>query len=126
MFLEHVNLSVSDLQRSVAFYRQLFGFKVRWEGTITGDLPAAHVGDDQCYLALFQAEDDERAQQDYTRVGINHFGSVVDDLGAMKARLAELGITPHLEGDYEPGRRLYFLDLDGVEVELVEYDQQSS
>ncbi len=123
MFLEHVNLTVSNLERSVEFYRKLFDFRVRWEGTIESGQPAAHIGDDRCYLALFEATEQGRACQDYGAVGLNHFGVVVDDLAASKKRLAELGITPTTEADYEPGRRLYFLDPDGIEVELVEYDE---
>lgn len=123
MFIEHVNLSVSDLTRSITFYRELFGLKVRWEGTTSNGAPAAHVGDDRSYLAFFQAAQAGKAEKDYGAVGLNHFGLVVDDLASVKERLASKGIDPHLEADYEPGRRLYFLDPDGVEVEVVAYDE---
>ena len=43
MYMEHVNLTVSDLARSVKFYRELFGFDVRWEGTTSTGVAAAHV-----------------------------------------------------------------------------------
>ena len=125
MFLEHVNLTVSNLERSVDFYRQLLDFQVRWEGTIDSGQPAAHVGDDRCYLALFEATKPGHVGQDYGAVGLNHFGVVVDNLDECRQRLAELGVTPTAEADYEPGRRLYFLDPDGIEVELVEYDEKT-
>ena len=38
----------------------------------------------------------------------------------MKSRLTDLGVSPHAEHDYKPGRRLYFIDFDGIEIELVE------
>ncbi len=123
MFLEHVNVTVSDVDRSVGLYKDLFALSVRWRGEIAGGLPAAHVGNDRHYIALFQAERPGRVQKkDYTAVGMNHFGLVVDDLEEMKRRLASKGIEPHAEYDYEPGRRLYFFDPDGIEVELVEYE----
>ena len=122
MFIEHVNLTVSDLPRSIGFYRDLFGFEVRWQGTTSTGAEAAHVGDERSYVALFQASGGGRVEQDMERVGFNHFGVVVDDLAAAKARLIELGVEPHGEADYEPGRRLYFCDPDGIEIELVEYD----
>jgi catechol 2,3-dioxygenase-like lactoylglutathione lyase family enzyme len=56
---------------------------------------------------------------------LNHFGWVVDDLDAARQRLAVLNVRPHYEANYEPGRRLYFYDPDGLEVELVEYDKQA-
>lgn len=123
MFLEHVNLTVSNVERSASFYCDLLDLKVRWKGTISDGTPAAHVGDDRCYLALFQAEQPGRAPSDYTVVGLNHFGYVVESLDAAKRRLATLGVEPHSEQDYEPGKRLYFLDPDGIEVELVEYER---
>lgn len=123
MFLEHVNLTVTDVDRSVAFYRELLGFWSRWRGRTSTGVEAAHVGDDRCYLALFQAEGAGRAPNDYTTVGLNHLGFVVDSLEETKRRLEGLGVTPHSEQAYEPGRRLYFFDPDGVEVELVEYEK---
>ncbi len=121
MFIEHVNLTVSNLPRSLDFYRRLFGWDVRWQGTTAGGTPAAHLGDERCYIALFEAPKAGRWAIDYEAVGFNHFGVVVDDLDAMTRRLDELGAEHGLEQDYEPGRRVYFIDPDGIEVELVQY-----
>jgi len=121
MFIEHVNLTVSDLDHSIAFYCDLLDLEVRWKGLIDAERLGAHVGDDRCYLALFQAAADGAVEQDYTRPGLNHFGFVVDDLDATRRRLDRLGGTVHFEPEYEPGRRIYFLDPDGHEVELVQY-----
>jgi len=124
MFLEHVNLTVVDLDESIRFYTDLFGWKLRWRGTVfseTRDVPAAHVGDDRFYLSLFEAEAPGRRVANYAPAGVNHFGLVVDDLEEMEGRLRKLGREIHKKGDYEPGRRLYFFDANGIEVELVEY-----
>ena len=126
MFLEHVNATVADVDRSANFYRDLLGMDIRWRGRTSTGAQTVHVGDDHCYLALFQAERTERREVDYATPGLNHFGFVVDDLDAAKQRLVEHGITPHHEADYEPGRRLYFFDPDGIEVELVEYEVAST
>lgn len=122
MMLEHVNFTVSDLDRSVGFYRELLDLDVRWKGKTSDGRDAAHVGDDRHYLAIFQSAGPGRAENDYATVGINHFGFVVDSLDAAKKRLASMGVRIKAEMDYEPGRRLYFFDPDGIEVELVEYD----
>lgn len=125
MFLEHVNFTVSDVARSSAFYRELLGLKTRWEGTNDAGRPAAHIGDERFYLALFQAKRPGRARIKYERVGLNHFGFVVEDLEEIKRRLSRLGVAVTQEADYEPGHRLYFRDPDGVEVEIIQYDDVS-
>ena len=121
MYIEHVNLTVADLDRSVGFYCDLLDLHVRWKGPIDGERLGAHVGDDRCYLALFQAAAGGPVEQDYLRPGLNHFGFVVDDLDEARRRLEHLGGVVHYEPHYEPGRRIYFLDPDGHEVELVQY-----
>lgn len=123
MVLEHVNLTVSDLQQSIDFYCQLFDFRVRWRASADAEKQEAHVGSDDMYIAFFQAPRPGAAEPDYNRVGLNHFGIIVDDLGKYRDRLSRLGVEPHYEPEYTPGRRLYFYDPDHVEVELVQYDQ---
>ncbi len=122
MFIEHVNLTVSDLERSIDFYSELFDFRLRWRNRRdTGEQPAAHVGDDRSYLAFFEAPKPGQVDVDYDKVGLNHFGLVVPDLAPYRSRLHTLGVEPHLERTYDPGERLYFFDPDGIEVELVAY-----
>jgi catechol 2,3-dioxygenase-like lactoylglutathione lyase family enzyme len=121
MRLEHVNLTVVDLDRTIAFYCDLLDLSVRWKGPIDEKRMGAHVGDDNFYLALFEATSPGSIEIDYGRPGVNHYGFVVDDLDAARARLQQLGATIQSEADYAPGRRLYFLDPDGYEVELVAY-----
>lgn len=122
MYLEHVNLSVANIERSIAFYRQVLGFRVRWRGVNSDGRAAAHVGDEHCYLALFEGESQASAPViDYAKPGFNHLAFVVEDLDHSKSRLNRTGIEPHFETEYAPGRRLYFFDPDGIEVELVMY-----
>lgn len=121
MHIEHVNLTVTDLDRSIAFYCDLLDLHVRWKGEIRNGLLGAHVGDDDSYLALFTASAPGDVDLDYTRPGMNHIGFEVDDLEATRRRAAELGATVHLEAAYDPGHRIYILDPDGYELELVQY-----
>jgi glyoxylase I family protein len=45
----------------------------------------------------------------------------VDDLDAVEAKVAAAGLKPFGHDDYDPGRRFYFLDPDGIEYEVVSY-----
>lgn len=125
MFLEHVNLSVSSLEHSIDFYRRALGLRLRWRGTTRTGQEAAHVGGEVSYLALFQAGPSAASpvSADYLDVGINHFGLVVDDLDRARERLEFAGVRPHHETNEPPGRRLYFFDPDGIEVELASYPE---
>lgn len=124
MFLEHINLTVNDLNRSIDFYQDLLGMEIRWQGKTADGKLAVHIGDEKCYLALFQAPNaSQLGERNYDVVGFNHFGIIVENLNELRQKLIDQGITPHLEADYEPGKRLYFLDPDGFEVELVEYEK---
>ena len=120
MRLEHVNLTVSDLDRSAALYTELLGLKERWRGHTSGGARAVHLGTDDWYVALFEGAPQSPGTT-YTNVGFNHFGVVVDDLDAVVARLDAFGLKAHMQSDVPPGRRAYFFDHDGLEVELVQY-----
>jgi catechol 2,3-dioxygenase-like lactoylglutathione lyase family enzyme len=121
MRLEHVNLTVTDVDRSIDFYRDLFGLRLRWKGMLDDTRHGAHVGDDHFYIALFQATGAGTAPYDYGAVGVNHFGLVIDDLDKFVAELEARGLQHWVVDEYGPGRRAYFFDPDGHELEVVEY-----
>ena len=121
MHIEHANITVGNVATSAAFYRQLFGFRTRWEGLSGSGQRAWHIGTEDLYLSLFEAVQTGRAESDYDRPGFNHLGFVVDNLDEYRKTLQQMGVKTHLEADYDPGRRLYFYDPDGIEIELVEY-----
>ena len=115
--LEHVNVTVSDLDRSVAMVEDLFGWHVRWRGASIHKGESAHLGDEDTYVALYQhARQTGQPVDTYTTTGgMNHIGVVVPDLDAVEAKVKAAGLEPHSHADYEPGRRFYFNDHDGTE-----------
>lgn len=124
--IEHVNITVPEPARTAAMLGRLFGWTVRWQGPAIGAGHSVHVGTDTQYLALYTGPDgaggQQPAQDSYRQVGgLNHVGVVVGDLDAAEARVKAEGLTPHSHADYEPGRRFYFRDGDGVEYEVVSY-----
>jgi predicted enzyme related to lactoylglutathione lyase len=121
-FIEHVNLTVSDPERSAALIADLFGWHIRWQGPSLMGGRTIHVGDDRFYLALY-THDGAATPPDTFRKGrpFNHVGIVVEDLDALEAKVVAAGLVPFSHGDYEPGRRFYFLDHDGTEFEVVSY-----
>lgn len=122
--LEHINITVQDPRAVALRLCQLFGWKIRWEGQSMNDGTTVHVGLDQAYVALYThagvggpAGGDHYAQQ----AAMNHIGVVVEDLEAVEERVRAAGLEPHSHADYEPGRRFYFDDPEGIEFEVVSY-----
>lgn len=120
--IEHVNVTVSDPERAARVMEAVFGWKVRWDGPSMNGGRTIHIGSDDHYVALYTGRGVAYTADDFAKGRpLNHIGVLVDDLDAAEARVVEAGLTPFSHGDYEPGRRFYFLDPDGIEYEVVSY-----
>lgn len=117
--LEHANLTVSDPERSSAFFQKLLGWQERWRGPAQNGGTTIHVGSESSYLALYTHDE---TKGDFSRgVPLNHVGLIVQDLNGAEKIVTDAGLEPYGHDDYEPGRRFYFLDWDGIEFELLTY-----
>jgi lactoylglutathione lyase len=138
----HTGLQVQDLERSVAFYRDILGFEVvfAWNprapyiGELVGypdvDLHAAILRppNSEVFLELLEYRNVERTPVD-TRTanpGTAHTAYYVDDLDTLYAELVAKGVrsvsapvTPTI-GPNEGGRAVYLIDPDGIRVELIQ------
>lgn len=120
--LEHVNITVTDPRRSADLFIDLFGWHVRWEGPSMLGGRTIHVGSDDQYLAVYTNEDVEAADPKFRKgVPLNHVGVVVDNLDMVEDKVKAAGLEPFGHEDYDPGRRFYFFDWNGIEFEVVSY-----
>ena len=117
--IEHVNLTVTDIERSAALFEKLLGWRRRWRGEAMNYGETIHVGEDQSYLALYSDRRDHAGQ--VKGRPLNHVGLLVDDLDAAERVVVAHGLEPFGHDAYEPGRRFYFFDWDGIEFEVVSY-----
>ena len=118
--IEHVNLTVTDIERSAELFEKLLGWWQRWRGASMHGGETIHVGEENTFLALY-TDRKEHAGQKKGRP-MNHVGLVVDDLDGAEQVIVEAGLEPWGHDDYEPGRRFYFYDWDGIEFEVVSYE----
>ncbi|MBA2254417.1 MAG: VOC family protein [Chloroflexi bacterium] len=138
----HMGLQVADLDRSVAFYRDVLGFTVvfAWNPqadyirTLVGypdaDIHAAvlRLPGSEVVLELLEYRNVERTPID-TRTanpGTAHIAFFVDDLDTLYTDLVARGVrsvsapvTPTI-GPNEGGRAVYLMDPDGIRVELIQ------
>ena len=110
--IDHVNMAVNNLDESVAFYGELFGFEVCKEQ------PEHHskiIGNDTIKLCLY--EDPSAVKQG----GIAHFGFAIDNFEDVVAKCVKMGVeTPYGVIEWEKSRSVYISDPDGYELELSE------
>lgn len=123
MILEHANVTVRNPEESAAMLSRIFDWHVRWSGPSAMGGRTVHVGTDTSYVALYTPPEPPEPAADPDRAGgLQHLGILVDDLDSIEARVRAEGIEPHTFMTYDPGRRFYFHDHDGIEFEVVAYD----
>ena len=120
--LEHANMNVRDLNRSLSFYaRVLAGWHIRWEGLTSQGKRWVHLAGPthSGYLSLYEDPDAYHARPD-PGVRVQHLGFAVADVASLALTLSAAGIDPTDQVDDGDFRRYYYADPDGHELELVE------
>jgi hypothetical protein len=121
--LEHVNITISDPDKTAAWVYKVFDWPVRWQGPAFGIGRSVHVGSEASYVALYCSNEATDAAPDsyHCLSGLNHIGVVVANLDLVEAQVRKAGFTLTSHADYAPGRRFYFKDHDKIEYEVVQY-----
>jgi catechol 2,3-dioxygenase len=119
-YLGHIVFYVKNLERSLAFYRDLLGF--REVGRIFDGKAAALTSGRTHHEFLFIEVGDAPGPQSGHRIGLYHIGiKIGDSLDELRAAVKELekaGVTITGASDHTVSQSLYLLDPDGNEVEL--------
>ena len=139
--IHHTGYTVSDLDRSVRFYRDCLGLEVVAQQQKQGGYLAAIVGYPDAHVKMahlrvpgadhlvelfeYLSPEAQQRQIEPRNVGTAHLCFVVDDLPAVHARLEDAGVdtfvSPPVEVDTginTGGYGLYLRDPDGILVEL--------
>jgi catechol 2,3-dioxygenase len=119
-YLGHVVFYVRDLDRSLAFYRDLLGFQE--VGRIfNGSAAALTSGRTHHELLLIEVGEAAPPPQGH-RLGLYHIGIKIgdslDELRAAKRELEQAGVVISGMSDHTVSQSLYLADPDGNEVEL--------
>ena len=119
-YLGHVVFYVKDLKQSLAFYRDLLGFKE--VGTIFNGAAAALTSGRTHHELLLIQVGDAPGPPAGRRRGLYHIGIKVGDsleeLRAAKKELEGVGIAIDGMSDHTVSQSLYLRDPDANEVEL--------
>ena len=125
---DHVALRVTDLDRSIQFYREIFDLEPRGRRTL-GDNKTEQVvyrvGEE--VFVLFR-RDEFRPVDLKTPMGMDHLAFTLDgkSYGEVLTRLKERGMIlrgpEQNSGSRGQGLATYFRDPDGIEIEIKTYD----
>jgi glyoxylase I family protein len=126
-WVHHVDLTMSDIERSAPFYEAVLGFLgyrrgQRGESWIDWDMAAPHCASS---VAIRQARSGRR--HDRYACGLHHLAWVADsraDVDRLHELLVEIGATvldpPAVYPQYRAGYyALFFADPDGLKLEFV-------
>lgn len=123
IYIEHLNLTVNNIDESVHFFQTAFpNFKIR--GGDKNLKEWLHIGDDYTYIAIEQTKSKtkDKTQKNYDKIGVNHLAYVVQNIDKITERLEKNGYKRSYPKSIEKFRiRDYFFDADGNEFEFVEY-----
>ncbi len=113
--IDHVNMKVKDLEKSVEFYKNLFGFEIKQEENSNKlDAPSKIIGNDTIKLCLYEIP--EMSPEG----GIAHFGFNVTNFNEIIQKCKELEVEVLYGGpvEWEKSKSVYIKDPSGYEIEL--------
>jgi catechol 2,3-dioxygenase-like lactoylglutathione lyase family enzyme len=121
--IDHIALTVADVERSIAWYRDVLGLERRYQEA-WGSFPAVMCAGSTA-IALFPAASTDfghlpRAKRPTV---IRHLAFRTDraNFEEAQADLKERNIAFHFE-DHDICHSIYFQDPDGHEIEITTYD----
>ena len=125
-YLEHANLTVTDIDAVVRFIRTaLPAWSVRGQGTMDWfgkPVRWLHIGTEVFYIALMGGGEGHWPHWTSHQAGLKHLGLVVDSVDEVVRRLDAAGYPlDHWGGASAHRRNVYVIAPEGLQFEFVEY-----
>ncbi len=148
--VDHINIVVSDLERSLNFYTETLDFKIVRRARLEGDwidktVGLKNVSAEVAYIVsqggepriellhyLSPVGGESSLRSTPNTIGLRHIALRVTDIHTVARRLEASGVTlfsepvvvPAAAVQHDAGQKtlLYFTDPDGVIVELAQYE----
>lgn len=123
--IDHINMCVANLERSIAFYGDVFGFEIKEDHRDLKEYPWVTLGiPDVAYLVLYET-DKAKLSRD---MRIMHFGFALHEgqrIDDVLARVLKAGVKTKNDKDgnpyvvhYDRSSSIYLSDPDGYELDV--------
>lgn len=128
--LHHGAISVKDLEQSIAFFRDVFGFEIDTQIDVSDDFRITHMKLGDSYIELFWLKEHQALPEhaktldtDLSVLGTKHIAFVTDDAEAMYERLVskEVEMVSEVRSDNPEYKYFFFKDPNGILFEFVQH-----
>lgn len=121
--IHHLGLSVSDLDRTTAFFTDCLGWKLVRE---VPEYPARFVSNGTSFFTLWQTDPAATTFDRRANVGLHHVAISVTDEAALEALFAKVRDFPGVEVEFAPqllrtgpAKHCMFFEPSGIRMELI-------
>jgi len=120
--IDHVAITVSDLQRSIAWYRDVLGLERRFQDE-WGDVPTMMCAGETCVALFVSDARDQGSVDDPASRSLHHiaFRGDKENFESAQQRFRDLGLG-FRPADHGIARSVYIADPDGHRIEITTYD----
>jgi lactoylglutathione lyase len=121
--MAHVCIGVQDLDKSVAFYRDVLGMQETGRRTLPNGTTLVMMNSGgKTEIELVHRGRQDGGAPGALQVGLRHIAYLVSDIDAAVAALRQKGVEFYREpGPKRPGLRVaFFRDPDGADIELMQ------
>jgi glyoxylase I family protein len=121
--VQHISLTITDLERSTEWYQRVLGFHHVRSATVGGfSLSVLASPGDELSLTLSKHPDNPGRQFSETRTGLDHLSFTVADMDSLKTwtdHFDRQGVVHSPAAEDPFGVVLVFRDPDNIQLELV-------
>jgi predicted enzyme related to lactoylglutathione lyase len=113
--IDHINMKVKNMEESIKFYKDLFGFEIKQEENPNkNDVPSKIIGNNSIKLCMYEVP--EMSPEG----GIAHFGFNIENFDEVIAKCKELDVQILYGGPivWSKSKSIYIVDPSGYELEL--------
>lgn len=120
--IDHINMSVRNLEETIQWYKKVFGFEKVEQGLASQGRKYAILALNDNMLAIHEAADKKAANPNHQdpRYQIYHFGLRIDNIVEWEKKIEEYEIKVSYGGsiEYPSSRSWYVVDPSGHEIEV--------